>query len=210
MSRTKHKTSKLIDPSNSSEKNRLIAELGEFADGPEWELVFMWRWRSMFIAWRMKPMKVKKLSPLQPDVKRPPLAAIQKAHEESARLAQRKLDDEIGETIRSAMIRGDWPFLDRLAKATEFVAEHFVWKANSISEFAALLAMKGAQFVDPLRAAISQEYFFHSGNVVNAAKKSRKTFMPYIAKKMNRNVDAGGAFARAFDRACKALGIGWR
>ena len=212
MSRAKHKTSKLIEPGNSHDRNRLIAQLGEFADGPEWELAFIWRWRSMFIAWRTKPMSEKELSRPPPGVKRPSLTAIQKAHEESARLAQLKLDNEIGEKMRAAMIRGDWQFLDRLAKATKFVAEHFIWKANSISDFAALLAMKGAQFVDPLRATISQEYFFHSGNVVDTAKKSRETFMAYIAKELNVANDHSdrGSFSKAFDRACMALGVHWR
>lgn len=193
--RTKHKTSKLIEPGNSRERNRLIAELGEFAVMPEWELAFIWRWRAMLSEWRKKQPK-------------------RNDSAEKARVqASRKLNDDIGEAIRPALLRGDWQFFDRLAKLTKFFAEQFEWKADSISQFGALLAMqpkKGAQYLDPVCATISHEYSFHSGNAVNEARKSRKTFMSYIARKMNRAIDERGAFAKAFDRACKSLGIGLR
>lgn len=210
MSRAKHKVSKLIDPMNSAEENRRIAELGEFADGPEWELAFMWRYNAMWIAWQLKPVEEKNLTPMPRGTKRPPLAKIQKAEVAAARKHKRELDDEIGGTIRAAMLRGDWQFLQRLAEATKFVAEQQDWKANSIWEFSQLLGRWNARAVDPMRHTIAHEYFFHRGIVVDKAKRSRKAFIAYIAKKMRRAVDERGTFAKAFDRACNALGILWR
>lgn len=188
MSRAKHKVSKLIEPGNSAEQNRRIAQDGEFADMPEWETVFFWRWRSMFIEWRMT---------------RPKLRA-------AAKKAEAAHDAQIGETMRAAMLRGDWQFLERLAKCVKDVAERYRWKADSITDFSDLLARRGARFIDPVKATVVQEYYFHHGIVVDKAKKSRKAFIAYIAKKMRRAVDERGTFAKAFDRACKALGIIWR
>lgn len=185
--RTKHKASKRIAPGNSREQNKRLAQIGEFAEIPEFDQIFLWRWRSTFNAWCFKQPKLSG----------------------KARLDEDELNKEIGEVIGAAMLRGDRRFFEMLAEATQFLDEHFKWTANSFAEFGELLGWRGARFVDPVRATIAQEYFFHLGDG-DEEKKSRKAFMPYIAARLKREVDARGAFAEAFDRACKDLGIVWR
>jgi hypothetical protein len=189
MSRTKHKVSKCISPDNSPEENKRLAQLGEMGIDPMFDAVWTWRFRSALYAWES----------------RQPKATVAAAGQRNAE----ELEKEIAATIGKAIAGGNWKLLERLAKLTRFVHENFDWKADSIWEFSERLRFKGAKIIDPVRATIAHEYFFHINAALDAKKKSRKTFMPHVAAMLRRDCSAGGPFERQFDRACKALGIEW-
>lgn len=183
--RTKHSISKQIAPKNTAEENRRMAQLGEFADDPLFDTVFCWRFLATLHAWQERNGN-----------------AGSKA---LGRKDSAKLDKEIGRATREAIARGDEAFLDRLARITGFIDGHYDWDAKSFDDVAAIMSGKGFRAVDPVRYAVAQAYFFTWGRVVDEAKKTRKSFMPYIAKVTRRVKD--GAFEKAFDRACEDLGI---
>jgi hypothetical protein len=189
MSRAKHKVSKLIGPDNTPEQNKRIAQLGKMGIDPMFEEVWTWRFRSALYAWEARQPKATVAAKGQRDAE--------------------ELDKEIGAAIGKAIAGGNWKLLERLAKLTRFVDENFDWKANSIWEFSERLGFKGAKIIDPVRATIAHEYFFHHNADLDGKKKSRKTFMPHVAALLRRECFAGSAFERHFDRACNDLGIKW-
>ena len=203
MARTKHKVSKLIAATNTHSKNKRLAQLGEFAERPEWFQVFMWRVRVMHLEWEKTHPNLVKTA----EIEQRPLNELAKEMERELCL----IDEEIGKVVREAMLRGDSSFLRYLAEVNNFLHENFVWKGNRYGDFADMMEMKDAQFIDPLRATIAQEYYFTKGTA-DEAKKKRSTFMAHIAEKTGHEVDSLGhnAFSRSFDRACKSLGIDWK
>lgn len=117
---------------------------------------------------------------------------------------------EIGREVGKAIAEGNWRYLESLARAVEFVNDRFTWNVTGQEEIMQLWNWHPSKFrpVDPLRTLIITEYFMCRGGAVDKAKKARKTFMPYIAAMLGREVN--GAFEKAFGRACKEVGIKWR
>ena len=192
MASAKHKTSKLIEPGNSPEQNRRIAEIGEFADDLIYEKAFFWRWHLLLAEFCMK----------------------QPRGTESAVARRLELDKEISEAIRVALIRGDYQFFEKLAKATKFLNEHINWNIKTFEDFGDLLrGSLGRRLrpLDPLRAKIAQQYYLSTWRG-DEVKEKRSTFMAHIAKQMGCTVDSLGhdAFSKSFDRACQSLGISWK
>lgn len=184
MSREKHKVSKRMTPESPSE-NRKLAQVGEFWETTEF--VQAWHWRYMLLLCN------------QP---------------EAVNLTETKAETlrEIGEVVGNAIAEGNWRYLESLAKAVEFVNDRFTWNVTGQEEIMQLSNWHPSKFkpVDPLRTLIVTQFFMSKGGAVDNAKKARKTFMPYIAALLGREVDAKGAFAKAFDRACNEVGIKWR
>lgn len=196
--KTTHDVSKAkrIRPKKTAEEIRRKAKAGKLANDPLFDQVLCWRFDAAMIAWESRQPKPEQRA--------------------SARRSQQKLDKEIALVFRTAICRGDAALLARLAKITEAVQKRFDWKADSFSDLCRMLSWRNVRPEKPMLAAIADEFFFHSGGKVDEAKKTRKTFMPYIAKLIGKEVDEvsglvdyTGAFARAFDRACKDLGITW-
>ena len=180
-----HKVTKRISPDNTPSENRKLAQVGEFWETTEF--VHAYHWRHM-------------------------LALCNRADAYKLTEAKAETLSEIGEVVGKAIAEGDWRYLESLAKAVKFVNDHFDWNLKTQEDFMELLHWDTGRFtpIDPIRSLIIREYYQHRGGSVDDAKKTRKTFMPYIAAILRRKVDAKGAFAKAFDRACKDVGIKWR
>jgi hypothetical protein len=180
-----HKVTKRISPDNTPSENRKLAQVGEFWETTEF--VQAWHWRYMLLLCN------------QP---------------EAANLTETKAETlrEIGEVVGKAVAEGNWRYLESLAKAVAFVNDRFEWNVTGQEEIMELGHWDASKFkfkpVDPLRTLIITEYFMCRGDAVDKAKKARKTFMPYIAAMLGREVN--GAFEKAFGRACKEVGIKWR
>ena len=189
--------SKGVSPEKSAEEKRRIAKAGKWANDPLFDQVWGWRFDAALNAWESRQPKTEQRA--------------------AARRSQQKLDKEIAQVFRAAICQGNCPLLERLAKITEAVHRNFDWKAETFADLSRIISWQTVRPEKSMLAAIADHYFFHSGKGVDEAKKTRKTFMPYIAKKIGTEVDEvggvldyTGAFAKAFDRACKDLGISWK
>lgn len=174
-----------MSPDNSPSKNLKIAQVGKFWETTEF--VQAWHWRSMLMLC---------------------------SHPEASKLKRTKAATirEIGKVVGKAVAEGNWLYLKSLAEAVEFVNERIVRNPTTQEDFMNLSHWDESWFTPEMRlpALIVREYYMRSGGAVDEAKKARKTFMPYIAALLGREVDAKGAFAKAFGRACTDAGIKWR
>lgn len=192
MSRERYKVTKRISPENTAAENHRLAQFGELWGTDEFTQA--WHWRFMLALCD------------GPDLPKTKVAMAKRRKGEIVR--------EIGEALAEAIAKGHSDYFRRLAVAVEFVNDRIDWNVKIPQDLIRIYAFHPSKFtpVDALREAIAREYFMVKGGPVEEARKSRKTFMDYIAKILNEENDheERGKFSKRFDNAVKAMGITFR